>query len=445
MNAQHIKEQNAKMRDFLDNLSRECDDAQRVGRLFDEGVALNHFRKAFPREFISEEILAAFASAGMTAELLAELQRDKELYSDVRKELNRQRSREIVAKLRDGQGEDKPWNDGLLSGMSKSDLVWRCDGLLPVNARLLIQAQYKAGKTTFMLNFARCLIHGGYFLGRFETTKIDGLVGYLNYEVSGDQFSAWAEQLGINADRVYVNNLRGMPNPFASERDLERLAERLRWFMVDVVIVDPYARAFDGDNLDQTGPAVKFTNKLDQLAEMADLTEIAIVNHTGHDKERGRNSTVLNDWADTIVTLTRDDKDGARYVKAIGRDVELAEDRLDFDPETKILTLSGTGSRKTNANQDKMAKLAPMAAQMIAVSSVPLNGAQIEARWKDMGIGHSKGDGNKAAAAAHGLGVRCEKDEGPNRPKWWAIVADVGDDEVMAFLDRGARGAHEHR
>src|SRR5207249_1483474 len=106
-----------------------------------------------------------------------------------------------------------------------------------------------------------------YFLGRFETTPVDGNVGYLHYEVSEGLFLAWAQRVGIPEDRMYVNNLRGMPNPFRSERELERLAGRLIEHDVRSLIVDPYARAFNGDDLDRTGPAVAFTNALDHLGE----------------------------------------------------------------------------------------------------------------------------------------------------------------------------------
>lgn len=43
--------------------------------------------------------------------------------------------------------------------------------------------------------------------------------------------------------------------------------------------------------------------------------------------------------------MTRDDREdggGERYLRALGRDVDVDEDRLD-DPETRLLTLSGPG------------------------------------------------------------------------------------------------------
>src|SRR5689334_21963026 len=130
MNAQTLKQLNAGFRSFLDELFKECDEKQRDGVLFDEQVALKKFRRAFPKEFVSEEVLASLNGPGMTLEIAEELQRDKELYVDVRKELNRHRSREIVAELRDAQAVDAPWHDGFLSEINARELAWRCQGLV---------------------------------------------------------------------------------------------------------------------------------------------------------------------------------------------------------------------------------------------------------------------------------------------------------------------------
>ena len=70
--------------------------------------------------------------------------------------------------------------------------------------------------------------------------------------------------------------------------------------------------------------------------------------HAGWNGERTRGASALEDWADVIITLTRDDEDD-RYLRAMGRDVEIEEDRLSFDPVTRRLTLSGEGSRKMAA------------------------------------------------------------------------------------------------
>jgi hypothetical protein len=431
-----------RMRSILAGLIAELDQREQSGRRFGKFWLAETLRNKLPEEFMSAAVFETVFGAGLTAELRDEITNDKGLGTEILKQAHRHRAGEIMAELRDAQ-TDTVWNDGLLSTMSDAEVEWRCDGLLAQGGRLLVQAQYKAGKTTMLLNLARCLATGGHFLGRFDTTPVEGNVGYLNYEVSEALFLRWARQVGVPLDRLYVNNLRGMANPFRNERDLERLADRLLEHEVYSLIVDPYARAFNGDDLDRTGPAVAFTNALDRLAELADLSEISIANHAGHDAERGRNSTVLLDWADTILTLTKDKDTDLRYVKAIGRDVELAEDRLDFDPETHLLTLSGTGGRRANTRQDKIASLVAYAAQAVAQSpdGAPVSGSQIEEHFRYLKLPFTKGDGNKAAEKADDLGVRLALDEGPRRPKWWRIDPDAVADDASDWLKRAERDA----
>jgi hypothetical protein len=65
--------------------------------------------------------------------------------------------------------------------------------------------------------------------------------------------------------------------------------------------------------------------------------------HAGWNGERARGASALEDWADSIITMTKDDSEdgtGERYLRAIGRDVDLEEDRLDYDPRTRTLTLA---------------------------------------------------------------------------------------------------------
>ena len=64
------------------------------------------------------------------------------------------------------------------------------------------------------------------------------------------------------------------------------------------------------------------------------MRELVTTVHAGWDGERTRGSTALEDWPDSIVTVTRDPETGERFLRAEGRDVDLDEDRLDFDLET---------------------------------------------------------------------------------------------------------------
>ena len=58
------------------------------------------------------------------------------------------------------------------------------------------------------------------------------------------------------------------------------------------------------------------------------------------------------------MTLTKDETTDARYLRAIGRDVDLSEDQLHFDPDTRTLALTGQGSRREAEDGEKLSTLA---------------------------------------------------------------------------------------
>jgi AAA domain len=222
----------------------------------------------------------------------------------------------------------------------------RVDGLIPSQAGVLVVAQRKIGKTTFDLNLTRCLLTGAPFLGRFDVRPVDGRVGFLNYEVSGAQLARWADDVGIPRDRLYLVNLRGRRNPLAHQDDRAELAQRLRDHEVEALFVDPFGRAYTGQSQNDAGEVGAWLANLDRYARGdCGITDLVMSVHAGWDGERSRGSTALEDWADSIVNLTRDE-DGVRYIRAIGRDVEVEEDALSYDPGTRMLAMSGGGSRK---------------------------------------------------------------------------------------------------
>jgi hypothetical protein len=71
------------------------------------------------------------------------------------------------------------------------------------------------------------------------------------------------------------------------------------------------------------------------FAAAAGVAELVLSIHAGWDGERTRGSSALEDWADVVATLARDpDDEEVRYLRAFGRDVEVDEDRLVYEPDT---------------------------------------------------------------------------------------------------------------
>lgn len=293
------------------------------------------------------------------------------------------------------------------------DEKWRVEGLLGVGARMLLVAQRKTGKTTATLNLARCLLTGELFLNRFSVEPIAGKVAFLNFEVSGNQIARWADEACISPDRFLIINLRGRRNPLANETDRAALVALLREHGVEILIIDPFARAFVGigENSDNAGQVNTFTSILDTIAMDAGISELILTNHSGWNKERGRNSSALEDWPDCIVNLVKDDDTGQRFLRAEGRDVDVEEDRLDFDPVTRRLSMSGAGSRKVVGNAMRFTTLQASVVSIVNEAPGPLTVDKVEQALRDKGIKFTHGDGSKAAvnAAAAGLILRIKE------------------------------------
>jgi hypothetical protein len=277
----------------------------------------------------------------------------------VEAEFRRLRVRAVARKRweRESQGPAEAFDAGLLQNIldRPPEDPYRIFGLLPSNAGLLVVAQRKAGKTTLTLNLALSLITGAPFLSTFGVRLITGRVALLNFEVSWAQLANWAHEVGVPPDRLFMVNLRGRRNPLNHPEDRARLAALLRDYAVETLIIDPFGRACGTTNQNDSGEVSAWLVDLDRFARSeVGAVDLILTAHAGWNAERSRGSSALEDWADSVITMTRDERgDGARYFRAIGRDVQVEEDRLDYDPITRLLSLAGSGSRKQNLKASK--------------------------------------------------------------------------------------------
>lgn len=299
----------------------------------------------------------------------------------------------------------QPFDAALLADTVIEPVRWRVEGLLSAQGRLLIAAQRKSGKTTLTLNLARDLLLGTDHLGRFHVKPIGGRVGFLNFEVSRSQLCLWAREAGVPGDRFLAVHLRGRANPFADADDTARLAALLRAAAVEVVIVDPFGRAYTGTSQNDAGEVGAFLSALDRFAEVAGCAELVLTAHAGWDGERTRGSSALEDWADAVTYLVRDkENDKLRYFRAIGRDVEVDEDRLTFDQTTRRLTLAGAGSRAAVRVQRHTDELVEAIVEAVEREPGATSG-RLQTLLRDAGVGLQRGDVGRAARAAVDQGL----------------------------------------
>ena len=215
-------------------------------------------------------------------------------------------------------------------------LRYRIEGWQMRHSRVMLTAQFKAGKTSLRDNYIASLLDGGLFLGRYHTEAISGALALIDTEMSPGQLDDW---LGVhriqNDDRVIVVPLRGALTSFdildATIR--AQWSECLRLQSVEVLVVDCLRPLLDAFGLDEHRDAGRLLVAIDQLMLEAGISEALLVHHMGHGGERARGDSRLRDWPDAEWRLVRQDDDpGAqRFITAYGRDVDVPEVGLEFD------------------------------------------------------------------------------------------------------------------
>lgn len=287
-----------------------------------------------------------------------------------------------------------------------ADDAYRVEGLIPAESSTVIMAKRKTGKTTFNLNLTRALLLGGEFLGAFTTHPLKGSVAILNFEVTGRQLASWAADVGIPDDRLYLVNLRGRRNPLSHPADRAELAAQLKAQNVEALFVDPFGRAFAG-NQNDAGEVSAWLVDLDTFARSeVGATELILNVHAGWNGDRSRGSSALEDWPDSIIRLTTkdDDENGARFLSALGRDVDVPEDELHFDPTTRLLSLTGAGSRRSKRTEEKIDTLVEPVVAVVAAHP-GIKSTEVSTRLRTAGVSFQKGAETKALASAVASGL----------------------------------------
>lgn len=238
---------------------------------------------------------------------------------------------------------------------------YRIEGLWPVGGRVMLTAQFKSGKTTLVGNLVRSLVDGDAFLERFLTHTPTGRVGIIDDELDERMLRRWLRDQNIRAtDRAVVVPLRGKVSTFDLIDDDTRnqWAQTIQAAGITVLIVDCLAPILDALGLSEDKEAGQFLVALDETAKMAGVEEVLLVHHMGHNSERARGASRLRDWPDVEWRLVReknkDEEDNPaapRYFSAYGRDVDIAESALEYDPATRHLALTG-GARKDAGSRE---------------------------------------------------------------------------------------------
>lgn len=249
----------------------------------------------------------------------------------------------------------------------EDETPWRITNVQPTNSRVICAAQFKAGKTTLVGNLIRSLCDGDTFLGRYKVEPIQGTVALLDFEMGRGQLKRWYQAQQIeNSDSVIVLSMRGRAASF-NLLDPEVRAGWVALFRklsVRYLIIDCLRPILDALGLDEHHDVGAFLVPLDALLADACIPDALVVHHMGHANERSRGDSRLRDWPDVEWRLMRKDEDpaSARFFTAYGRDVDITEQELSYDPATRQLTVVGGSRRDMKISEALPAVLAFIAA-----------------------------------------------------------------------------------
>lgn len=280
--------------------------------------------------------------------------------------------------------------------------TYRIDRLLPIGGRAVLAAQYKAGKSTIVANLLRSLADGDPFLDEFEVTPPAGPVVLIDDELDPRQLRRWLRDQGIhNADQVRVLALRGQVSTF-NLLDPDTAAAWVRQLKgAEFVIFDCLRPVLDACGLSEDKDAGRFLVAFDELLRAAGIDGAVLVHHMGHAGERSRGDSRLLDWPDATWRLVRqrpdngDEPDPAapRFFTAFGRDVDVPEGAVTFDPEVRRLSYVGGSRADAKVSADADAALPDLLA-VLGAAEGPLNVREVQARMM------SRGQSQRAARAA---------------------------------------------
>lgn len=396
---------------------------------------------------IPEEVdraLTALGPAGSDEQYTRELQRQR-FQKRARAELAAEDNLEAV------KGWEDPPSLTAREFLEIPDLEadYRVEGLWPIGGSVVLVAQAKAGKTTLMLNLIKSLVTGNDFMRRFPVQEVTGRVCLIDLELSDHTLRRWLRDLSLGSEKLLLMPMRGqgawlseaVTNPVARSR----FADWLRESEVDVLIIDPLAPLLAGARIDEnsnTEVGQLLRVGLAALQAESGVSELLLVHHAGHDGNRARGASVLMDWPDAIWTYelkagssgrggqgAGDVKDATRYFQAVGRDVDLAKTPVDYDPDTRRLTIDADptlrGVRR-QATED-----AEKDAAVLAVLKDRLQGrAETDAQWKKAVGGHDKAYRASRDRLVKSGAVRQEEGGRNGAHKFLAVEAVVAPNDV---------------
>ena len=297
-----------------------------------------------------------------------EFEEDPEFHShwldpEVRSLVARNQAKQLVA-AQTWTPPERPGSllDQLAIGVPETD--WIVEGLVPAGI-VQVNAQYKTGKTTLLMNYVRALATGEPFLGRFPVNvATDDRIGYLNMELSRGQMLRWWADMDLGDDaykRIEPYHARDdgfSVLDFSNDLAVEWLVNWLRESGIRVLVADPLSKLYNPARWgsDPNAAYTQWWKVLEDVVRRAELRGVIIAHHTGFGEDtadRARGASAMMDNPDVNMSFRHNGdhggrpQDNKRYLSALGRDVDVPEFELDYEAPARRLTATGGGNRRS--------------------------------------------------------------------------------------------------
>lgn len=197
-----------------------------------------------------------------------------------------------------------------------TDLI---DGVMKENGLTVMLGPSGSGKSTLGLQMVYCLTTGKEWLGQV-TKQLTGGVGVLSYDMDAGMVLDWMAGFpgGVPPEKVSVVNAYKRGNPLGVKAMRAQIAAAWKANNTEIVVLDSFSASFFGaDQNDAAATMAHYRDlKLFALTEVGAKAVIVIVHSTEAAPHKARGSTVHQDAADTIVSVTSD-KVGQRSIRMI--------------------------------------------------------------------------------------------------------------------------------
>lgn len=288
----------------------------------------------------------------------------EQLSAEIIRQFLRKNATDYLRELEVKESWTPPLDEDDFSLILQSDipeLRYAIENILPENGNAILFAQFKSGKTTFILELVRALCDSEPFLDRFKVNT-SGNVALWNYELDAAMMVSWLKDTQLqHPEKLRLKNLRGKRIPLDTKYGQEWTIDWLRRNEVRTWIIDPAVRAMIGWGDENNNQDVTlFTDKLDELKEKSGVRELIIAHHTGRaeqavGEERARGATRWDDWPDSRWILTRMTGSETRFIRMVGRGEDFPERALAYDPQRRRVTLVGGGDPLASADRQTAA------------------------------------------------------------------------------------------